>query len=186
MEKQDMNDEREAFEAWYEPDPHNREALTTYRHKDGNYYNAPYLAGCWQGWQARAALPAAQPMERLGKPYLDRLIFDRLLKPLPCQPASDVEQMHKEAAEAIHRMAKLLASLAAPVAAQPTSGVQPSPAPSWEEVRYFFAIMMFGATGKARASWERAIDEAADGGPGPLRDLKAHLTAGVQEVRNAD
>jgi hypothetical protein len=64
MEKQDMNDEREAFEAWYEPDPHNREALTTYRHKDGNYYNAPYLAGCWQGWQARAALPAAQPTEQ--------------------------------------------------------------------------------------------------------------------------
>jgi hypothetical protein len=127
--------------------------------------------------KACAALPAAQP---INPPEFQEVSWGVNSVMRPCLGMAVSEYAFRQWAQDVGVV------LAAPVAAQPTSGVQPSPAPSWEEVRYFFAIMMFGATGKARASWERAIDEAADGGPGPLRDLKAHLTAGVQEVRNAD
>jgi hypothetical protein len=55
---QTTDQDRAAFEAWFEPDEHNRKALSQWWHaEDGNYYDAPYLNGCWQGWKAARAVP---------------------------------------------------------------------------------------------------------------------------------
>lgn len=49
-----MQAEREAFEAWFEPNEHNRAAIRAWRSGDGYREGGYYLCGCWNGWQAHA------------------------------------------------------------------------------------------------------------------------------------
>lgn len=67
-----MRELQDKFEAWFEPDEYNRKSLRHWRHEDGNYYTAPYLNGCWNGWKAgRESLAASH--QRL-KEALTRLL----------------------------------------------------------------------------------------------------------------
>lgn len=59
-----MNDQqdktRAEFEAWFEPDEHNRESLKAWRFGDGYLCGSYYLSGCWNGWQAATSAQEAR------------------------------------------------------------------------------------------------------------------------------
>jgi hypothetical protein len=52
--------EREAFEAWFEPDEQNRAFVVRERVGESYAGHAIYLNGCWQGWQAASAARSAE------------------------------------------------------------------------------------------------------------------------------
>jgi hypothetical protein len=52
--------EREAFEAWFEPDEQNRAFIVRERVGESYAERAIYLNGCWEGWQAASAARSAE------------------------------------------------------------------------------------------------------------------------------
>jgi hypothetical protein len=100
--------------------PHEREAFEAWAREQWKDRSIPHVA--WLGWQARAALPAAQPTcwgafyfagERAGKLYAHGNTEDEIL--------AYIEQIHQSRDDVTLYAAPLYA---APVAAQPvTDGV---------------------------------------------------------------
>jgi hypothetical protein len=103
-------DEREAFEAWAKA--FGFPFVERHPTAPHDCYSDHHLTYAWQGWSARAALPAAQPSDALLRELLEqRQEYERA-------------GIHRSDFFFIETWARVAKRVPAPVAAQPTSGVR--------------------------------------------------------------